>query len=76
MSESFKASALRFLSMSVRLTRAVRVLAMAGDGVRLQERLAVLEVWLACVDARSLAPRRLPQPWLGELKARIEGETE
>ncbi|MBY0335969.1 MAG: YbgC/FadM family acyl-CoA thioesterase [Acetobacteraceae bacterium] len=37
-----------------------------------EERLAVLEVELACVAAATLAPRRLPQPWLGALRSRIE----
>jgi acyl-CoA thioester hydrolase len=36
------------------------------------ERLAVVEVELACVAAATLAPRRLPQPWLGALRARVE----
>lgn len=36
------------------------------------ELLAVVGIWLACVDAATLAPRRLPQPWLGALRERVE----
>ena len=36
-----------------------------------EEGLAVLEVTLACVDAGSLRPRRLPEPWLGALRSRV-----
>ena len=35
------------------------------------EDLAALDVTLACVDAATLAPRRLPEPWLGALRAEV-----
>ncbi len=54
---------IRRASASVQLVQEVR---------RGEEGLAVLEVTLACVDAATLAPRRLPEPWLGALRARVD----
>jgi acyl-CoA thioester hydrolase len=55
-----------------RLRRVAALQHITQEVWRGQERLAVLDVWLACVDAARLAPRRLPQPWLGALRARVE----
>ncbi|WP_207540542.1 YbgC/FadM family acyl-CoA thioesterase [Sabulicella rubraurantiaca] len=54
---------IRRVSASVVLEQQVR---------RGEERLAVLDVTLACVDAASLQPRRLPEPWLGALRALVD----
>lgn len=54
---------IRRAAASVQLVQEVR---------RGEEGLAVLEVTLACVDAATLAPRRLPEPWLGALRARVD----
>lgn len=64
------------VTMRSRIRRVSALQHVTQEAWRGEERLAVLEVWLACVDAATLAPRRLPQPWLGELRARIEGEPE
>ena len=38
------------------------------------ERLVRVAVRLACVDQTSLGPRRIPEPWLSALRARISPE--
>lgn len=53
-----------------RIRRASASLLLSQEVWRGEERLACLDVTLACVDAATLAPRRLPEPWLGALRAR------
>lgn len=60
--------------VATRIRRAAASLLLVQEVFRGEEKLAVLEVTLACVDAASLAPRRLPEPWLGALRARIATE--
>ncbi|UPY36331.1 YbgC/FadM family acyl-CoA thioesterase [Sediminicoccus sp. KRV36] len=60
--------------VATRIRRASASLLLVQEVFRGEEKLAVLDVTLACVDAASLAPRRLPEPWLGALRARIETE--
>lgn len=60
--------------VATRIQRASASLLLLQEVFRGEERLAVLEVTLACVDAASLTPRRLPKPWLGALRARIATE--
>ncbi len=57
--------------VATRIRRAAASLLLTQEVFRGEESLAVIEVTLACVDAASLAPRRLPEPWLGALRARI-----
>lgn len=57
--------------VATRIRRAAASLLLTQEVSRGEEKLAVIEVTLACVDAASLAPRRLPEPWLGALRARI-----
>jgi len=64
------------LSIRSRVLRVSALQHVRQETWRGEERLAVLEIWLACVDAARLMPRRLPKPWAGGLRARIEGETE
>ena len=54
-----------------RIRRASASLLLLQEVWRGEEKLAWLDVTLACVDAASLAARRLPEPWLGALRARI-----
>jgi len=57
------------------VTRILRVsasLLLRQEVWRGEEKLAWLDVTLACVDAASLTPRRLPEPWLGALRVRTE----
>jgi acyl-CoA thioester hydrolase len=56
------------------IRRAAASLLLTQEVFRGEETLAVIEVTLACVDAASLAVRRLPEPWLGALRARIATE--
>ena len=60
--------------VATRIQRASASLLLRQEVFRGEETLAVLEVTLACVDAASLTPRRLPEPWLGALRARIATE--
>ncbi|MDB5413639.1 MAG: ybgC [Rubritepida sp.] len=59
------------VTVITRIHRAAASLQLSQEVRRGEERLAWLDVTLACVDAASLAPRRLPEPWLGALRARI-----
>ncbi|WP_424811159.1 tol-pal system-associated acyl-CoA thioesterase [Roseococcus sp. YIM B11640] len=59
------------VTVVTRIRRASASLLLSQEVMRGEEGLALLEVTLACVDVASLAPRRLPEPWLGELRARI-----
>jgi len=60
--------------VATRIRRAAASLLLTQEVFRGEEKLAALEVTLACVDAGSLAPRRLPEPWLGALRARIASD--
>lgn len=60
--------------VATRIRSASASLLLTQEVFRGEEKLAALEVTLACVDAGSLAPRRLPEPWLGALRARIATE--
>ncbi len=60
--------------VATRIRRAAASLLLTQEVFRGEEKLAVVDVALACVDAASLAPRRLPEPWLGALRARIATE--
>lgn len=51
--------------------RATASLLLLQEVRRGEERLAVLEVTLACVGVDDLRPRRLPEPWLGALRAQV-----
>jgi len=53
-----------------RIRRASASLLLLQEVWRGEDRLAWLDVTLACVDAANLTPRRLPEPWLGALRAR------
>ncbi|MFL1464264.1 YbgC/FadM family acyl-CoA thioesterase [Roseococcus sp. DSY-14] len=53
------------------IRRAAASVLLRQEVLRGEEGLAVLEVTLACVDAATLAARRLPEPWLGALRARV-----
>ncbi len=53
------------------IRRAAASVLLTQEVLRGEDVLAVLEVTLACVDAATLAPRRLPEPWLGALRARV-----
>ncbi|WPB86336.1 tol-pal system-associated acyl-CoA thioesterase [Sediminicoccus rosea] len=59
------------VEVATRIRRAAASLLLTQEVFRGEEILAVIEVTLACVDAASLTPRRLPEPWLGALRARI-----
>lgn len=59
------------VEVATRIRRAAASLLLTQEVFRGEELLAVIEVTLACVDAASLAARRLPEPWLGALRARI-----
>lgn len=56
--------------VTTRIRRASASLLLLQEVWRGEERLASLDMTLACVDAASLSPRRLPEPWLGALRAR------
>lgn len=58
------------VTVVTRIRRASASLLLLQEVWRGEERLAWLDVKLACVDAETLAPRRLPEPWLGALRAR------
>ena len=58
------------------IRRAGAALLLRQEVRRGAEHLAALDVTLACVDAATLAPRRLPEPWLGALKALIPAPME
>ena len=64
------------LSVSTEIRRAGAALVLRQEVRREMEHLAALDVTLACVDAATLAPRRLPEPWLGTLKALIPAPME
>lgn len=57
------------------IRRASASLLLRQDVLRGGERLAMLDVTLACVDQATLAPRRLPEPWLGALRAQASTPT-
>lgn len=57
--------------MVTRIRRAAASLLLDQDAWRGQERLVRIAVKLACVDMASLTARRLPEPWLSALRARI-----
>lgn len=59
------------LTIRTRIRRATATLLLEQEIWRGEERLAVVEVTLVCVDQASLAPRRVPEPWLGALRAQI-----
>ncbi len=59
------------LVVLTRIRRASASLLLDQQAWRGEERLVRIEVKLACVDAATLAARRLPEPWLGALRARI-----
>ena len=59
------------VTVVTRIRRAAATLLLDQQVWRGEERLARVDVTLACVDAASLSPRRLPEPWLGALRARI-----
>lgn len=59
------------VEVATRIRRAAASLLLTQEVFRGEELLAVIEVTLACVDAASLSARRLPEPWLGALRARI-----
>ncbi len=61
------------VSLRSRVRRVSALACVTQEAWKGTARLAVLEVELACVDAATLAPRRLPQPWLGVLRERAEG---
>ncbi|TCI00856.1 YbgC/FadM family acyl-CoA thioesterase [Roseococcus sp. SYP-B2431] len=58
------------VTVVTRIRRASASLLLRQEVWRGEERLAWLDVTLACVDGATLAPRRLPEPWLGALRAR------
>ena len=60
------------VTVVTRIRRVSASLLLLQEVWRGEERLAWLDVTLACVDASSLAPRRLPEPWLGALRSRID----
>jgi acyl-CoA thioester hydrolase len=62
------------VSLRSRVRRVSALACVTQEAWRDTARLAVLEVELACVDAATLAPRRLPQPWLGALRERAPKE--
>jgi acyl-CoA thioester hydrolase len=57
--------------MITRIRRAAASLLLDQQAWRGEERLVRIEVKLACVDAATLSARRLPEPWLSALRARI-----
>jgi acyl-CoA thioester hydrolase len=59
------------VTIRTRIRRVAATLLLEQEVRRGEERLAVVEVTLVCVDQASLAPRRLPEPWLGALRAQI-----
>lgn len=59
------------VTIRTRIRRASATLLLDQQMWRGGERLAALEVTLVCVDQGTLAPRRLPEPWLSALRARI-----
>lgn len=59
------------VAIRTRIRRAAATLLLEQQFWRGEERLAVAEVTLVCVDQASLAPRRPPEPWLGALRAQI-----
>lgn len=59
------------VTIRTRIRRASATLLLEQQVWRGEERLVVVEVVLACVDQASLAPRRLPEPWLSALRAQI-----
>ena len=59
------------VAVATRILRASASLLLRQEVWRGEEKLAWLDVTLACVDAASLTPRRLPEPWLGALRARV-----
>jgi acyl-CoA thioester hydrolase len=59
------------LSVTTAVKRVGAALLLRQEVRREAEGLAALDVTLACVDAATLAPRRLPEPWLGALRAEI-----
>jgi acyl-CoA thioester hydrolase len=64
------------VEVSTEIRRAGAALLLRQEVRRGAEHLAALDVTLACVDAATLAPRRLPEPWLGALKALIPAPME
>jgi YbgC/YbaW family acyl-CoA thioester hydrolase len=58
------------VTVVTRIRRASASLLLVQEVWREKEKLAWLDVMLACVDAVTLAPRRLPEPWLSALRAR------
>lgn len=59
------------LVVITRIRRAAASLLLDQQAWRGEERLVRIEVKLACVDQATLSARRLPEPWLGALRARI-----
>ncbi|MCU0886490.1 MAG: tol-pal system-associated acyl-CoA thioesterase [Rubritepida sp.] len=59
------------VTIRTRIRRASATLLLEQQVWRGEERLVVVEVTLVCVDQASLAPRRLPEPWLSALRAQI-----
>jgi acyl-CoA thioester hydrolase len=59
------------LVVVTRIRRVAASLLLDQQAWRGEERLVRIEVKLACVDAATLAARRLPEPWLGALRARL-----
>ena len=64
------------VEVSTEIRRAGAALLLRQEVRRGAEHLAALDVTLACVDAATLAPRRLPEPWLSALKALIPAPME
>lgn len=59
------------VTIRTRIRRVAATLLLEQEVRRGEERLAVVEVTLVCVDQATLMPRRLPEPWLGALRAQI-----
>ncbi|WP_027285052.1 tol-pal system-associated acyl-CoA thioesterase [Rubritepida flocculans] len=59
------------VTVRTRIRRVAATLLLEQELRRGEERLAMVEVTLVCVDQGTLTPRRLPEPWLGALRARI-----
>ena len=59
------------LVVITRIRRAAASLLLDQQAWRGEERLVRIGVKLACVDQATLSARRLPEPWLGALRARI-----
>jgi acyl-CoA thioester hydrolase len=59
------------VTIRTRIRRASATLLLDQQFWRGEERLAAVEVVLVCVDQASLAPRRLPEPWLSALRAQV-----